>query len=192
MEKRDLNATRKALINAAEELMKGCRSPEEVTSRKIAAQARVNAAMINYCFGSKEALFYEVFLELEEEVKTCKPELVEILQSDMSPREKLIEGYYHMMTLMLNYFSMSQAVVKFCVMNKRIDMDDGTTALVKEHFKGTKSDGECMLIAYEIASAHELLALRHQEIKETCGIDLTDGEVLRRVITRNINKYLQD
>ena len=77
-------------------------------------------------------------------------------------------------------------------MNKKIDMDDGTTALVKEHFKDTKSEGECMLIAYEIASAHELLALRHQEIKETCGIDLMDKEVLRRVITRNIDKYLQD
>jgi Bacterial regulatory proteins, tetR family. len=52
MEKRDLNATRKSLINAAEELLKDCHSPEEVTSRKIAAQAGVNAAMINYCFGS--------------------------------------------------------------------------------------------------------------------------------------------
>ena len=192
MDKKNGGTTERALKEAAKKLLLSCDDLTAVTARAITKEAGVNLAMINYCFGSKEALFYEVFLELEEEVKTCKPELVEILQSDMSPREKLIEGYYHMMTLMLEYFSMSQAVVKFCVMNKRIDMDDGTTALVKEHFKDTKSEGECMLIAYEIASAHELLALRHQEIKETCGIDLTDKEVLRRVITRNIDKYLQD
>ena len=192
MDKKNSGSTEKALKEAAKKLLLSCKDWTEVTARAITSEAGVNLAMINYCFGSKEALFFEVFRDLEDEVKKCKPELAEILNSDMSPRDKIIEGYFHMMTLMLEYFSMAQAVVKFIVMNKRIDMDDGTTEMVREHFKGRKSDGECMLIAYEIASTHELLALRHQEIKETCGIDITDKTVLRKIITENVDKYLKD
>ena len=91
MEKRDLNATRKALINAAEELLKGCCSPEEVTSRKIAAQAGVNAAMINYCFGSREQLMYEVFRGLLTKARELRPELDAAMSDDLSPAQKLIE-----------------------------------------------------------------------------------------------------
>ena len=49
-----------------------------------------------------------------------------------------------------------------------------------------------MMIAYELSSVHELLVLRHEELKETCGIDLRDDEVLRRIVTENINKVLVD
>ena len=97
-----------------------------------------------------------------------------------------------MVKIMLDYFSMAQAVVKYCVLNKKFDMDDGTLTLVKQHFNGKKTDGECMLIAYEIASAHELLVLRHKEIKEACGIDLTDDKTLKRIVKRNIEKCLAD
>ena len=190
MDRKNGESTERALKDAAKKLLLSCNDWTEVTARAITKEAGVNLAMINYCFGSKEALFFEVFRELEEEVKTCKPELVEILQSDMSPKEKLVECYFHMMKLMMEYYGMSQAVVKFIVMNKRLEMDDGTTALVREHFKGSKSEGECMLIAYEIARIHELLALRYNEIKETCGIDLMDDSVIRKTISENMDKYL--
>ena len=68
----------------------------------------------------------------------------------------------------------------------------GGDAELKEHFGDKKTDGECLLIAYEIESSVELLALRHKEIKEACGIDLTDEEVLRTMIARTINKCLAE
>ena len=124
MDKKNNESTREALKCAARKLLLNCTDWTEVTARAITKEAGVNLAMINYCFGSKEALLYEVFRDLQEEVLKCKPELSEILNSDMSPKEKLIEGYFHLMKLMLDYFSMSQSVVKFCVMNKKIDLDD--------------------------------------------------------------------
>lgn len=190
MDKKSSESTRNALKYATRKLLFDCDDWTEVTARAITKEAGVNLAMINYCYGSKEALIYEVFKELQHDVLKCKPELTEILNSDLSPKEKLIEGYYEMVKLMLDYFSVSQAVVKFCVLNKRFDMDDGSCSLIKEHFNGEKTDGECALIAYEIASIHDLLVLRHDEIKETCGIDLTDDKVLRQVITDNISKFL--
>ena len=122
----------------------------KVTARAITKEAGVNLAMINYCFGSKEALIYAVFKNLQEEVKKCKPELDEILHSDMSPKEKLIEGYFQMLRLMIDYYSMSHSVVKFCVFDRALEMDDGTFTLLKEHFAGEKTDAcldimKCML-----------------------------------------------
>ena len=59
--KRDLEATRNALLNSTAKLMTDCSEPSEVTSRAIAKESGVNLAMINYCFGSREGLLYEVF-----------------------------------------------------------------------------------------------------------------------------------
>ena len=192
MEKKSGETTEQALKRAAFKLLLNCKDWSEVTTRAITKEAGVNLAMINYCFGSKDALIFEVFRDMQEQVVKCKPELLGIINSDMSPKEKLIEGAFEMMKLMLEYYSMSQAVVKFCIFNRKLEMDDGTFPLVKEHYNGTKTDGECMMIAYELSSVHELLVLRHEELKETCGIDLRDDEVLRRIVTENINKVLVD
>ena len=189
MEKKKVESTEKALIEAAKKLLLNCDDWTKVTARAITKEAGVNLAMINYCFGSKEALIYAVFNSLQDEVKKCKPELNEILHSDMSPKEKLIEGYFQMLRLMIDYYNMSHSVVKFCVFDRELDMDDGTFYLLKQHFAGKKTDGECRLLAYELASVHELMAYRYKELQEKCGIDLTDDEVLRSVITENINRY---
>ena len=192
MEKKKVESTEKALIEAAKKLLLNCDDWTKVTARAITKEAGVNLAMINYCFGSKEALIYAVFNSLQDEVKKCKPELNEILHSDMSPKEKLIEGYFQMLRLMIDYYSMSHSVVKFCVFDRALEMDDGTFTLLKEHFAGEKTDGECLLIAYEIASVHELMAYRYKELQEKCNIDLTDDEVLKKIITENINKLIKE
>lgn len=46
--KRDLEATRNALLNSTAKLMTDCSEPSEVTSRAIAKESGVNLAMINY------------------------------------------------------------------------------------------------------------------------------------------------
>ena len=192
MDRKTSESTKRALKTAACKLLLTCDEWTDVTARAITKEAGVNLAMINYCFGSKEALFFEVFKELQDNVLKCKPEIVEIIKSNRTPKDKLIEGTYQLVKLMLDYFSMSQAVVKFCVLNKKFDLNDPTITLLKEHFGDKKTDGECLLIAYEIESSVELLALRHKEIKEACGIDLTDEEVLRTMIARTINKCLAE
>ena len=189
MEKKNVESTETALIKAAKRLLLGCDDWTKVTARAITKEAGVNLAMINYCFGSKEALIYAVFEELQKEVIRCKPEIYEIVHSDMPPKQKLIEGYFQMLRLMLEYYSMSHSVVKFCVFERGLEMDDGTFYLLKQHFAGKKTDGECRLLAYEITSIHELMVYRYKELKEKCDIDLTDDEVLKRIITENMNRY---
>ena len=64
-----LNITKEKLINAAMELMDECADGSEVTSRAIAARADVKLSMINYCFGSREALLFEAFSQNENKYR---------------------------------------------------------------------------------------------------------------------------
>ena len=53
--------TKEKLLKATEKLIAGTDDPFKITSRQIASEAGMQAAMINYCFGSREKLIYEVF-----------------------------------------------------------------------------------------------------------------------------------
>ena len=90
--KRDLDKTRAALIDAAEKLMSECDDPDEVTARAITKEAGVNLAMINYCFGSREELLYEVFTKLQQNAAALDPDIGRIISGDLSPKEKLAEA----------------------------------------------------------------------------------------------------
>ena len=87
MDKRNIEATREALLQAAGRLMTACSDPSEVTSRAITKEAGVNLAMINYCFGSREALLFEVFSRLQHEAEQQNPVFRSIVQSEMPPKQ---------------------------------------------------------------------------------------------------------
>lgn len=190
MDKRNIEATRAAILEAAEKLMTECSDPSEVTSRAITKEAGVNLAMINYCFGSREALLFEVFRNIREKAQQCNPVFGEILMGSLSPKSKLTELHYEAMKMMLAHFNLTKAITKYVLMNREIGTDSGSLVFIKAHFGDRKSENECRLIAYQISSMHELAVLRHRDIREKCGIDLCDDDTLHRFVEENINRYL--
>lgn len=190
MDKRNIEATREALLNAAEKLMTECSDPSEVTSRAITKEAGVNLAMINYCFGSREALLFEVFSRFQQEAMKQNPEFHTILQSEIPPKQKLIQLHFEAMKMMFKYSKYVKAITKFVLLNRSISASRGSLPFIQAHFGERKTEKECRLIAYEISSIHELAMLRQEEIKAACGIDLTDENVLLQYITDHINMFL--
>ena len=87
--KRDLEATRNALLEAAAKLMTQCSDASEVTSRAIAKESGVNPAMINYCFGSRDGLLYEVFRKLLADVQMRDADFLRTMTSELPPKQKL-------------------------------------------------------------------------------------------------------
>ena len=191
MDKRNIEATRKALLEAAEKLMTECSEPSEVTSRAITKEAGVNLAMINYCFGSREALLMAVYEEIQEDAFKCNPSLSEIIKGELSPKEKLIEVHFQSMKMMLMHHKFAKALSKYVLLNREISGKRGSLRFIEEYFGDTKTEGECRFIAFEISSLHELAILRYEEIKKECGIDLSDDGQLRRYITEHINMFLK-
>ena len=190
--KRDLEKTKTALMDAAEKLMSECEDPADVTARAITQEAGVNLAMINYCFGSRENLIFEVFERLKTTAPKLEPAFARLLLSDLPPKEKLAEAHYHSMKLMLTNYKYCQALTRHILINRKIGDKRTSMRFIQEHYGDRKTEGECRLIAFELSSIHELAVLRHQEIKETCGIDLMDDETLRKYVYDNINRFLGD
>ena len=190
MNKRNIEHTRNALLLAAEKLMTEYDDPSKITARMLTKEAGVNLAMINYCFGSREALLFEVFDKLQSEAMNSSPSFRRILEDDKSPKEKLIEIYFHSMKLMLDNYNLARSVTKYVLMNREISAKRGSLKFIQAHFKDRKSESECRLIAYELASLHEIAVLRHEEIKNVCGIDLKNDDELKKYIRDHIDKFL--
>ena len=189
-QKRDIAATREALLRAAKELMTQCSDSDEVTSRAVAARAGVNLAMINYCFGSREVLLYEVFKQLLEDAQNASPELARAVCSELVPRERVILVHYNMMRLMLSHFNYSKAITRYILLNRTGGVGMESLPCIIEHFAGRKTEDECRLISFELSSLHELAVLRHEELKATCGLDLTDDKVLKDYVRTTTERYL--
>ncbi|MGN0604503.1 MAG: TetR/AcrR family transcriptional regulator [Oscillospiraceae bacterium] len=190
MEKRNIEATKEALLNAAEKLMTECDDPSEVTSRAITKEAGVNLAMINYCFGSREALLFEVFNKLQNEARQQNPEFDKITESEISPKEKLIMLHFEVMKMMLKHNKYVKAITKYVLLNRSISANRGSQPFIQAHFGGRKTESQCRLIAYEISSIHELAILKQDELKTVCGTDLSDEKVLLEYVTDHINMFL--
>ena len=191
MDKRNIDHTKKALLEAAEKLMTECSDPSEVTSRAITKEAGVNLAMINYCFGSREALLMAVYEEIQADAFRCNPSFAEIISGKLSPKEKLVEVHFESMKMMLKHHKFAKAISKYALLNREISGKRGSLRFIQEYFGDAKSEGECRLIAFELSSLHELAILRYEEIKKECGIDLTDDGQLRRYVTEHINMFLK-
>lgn len=192
MDKRNIEATKKALLDATAKLIAECKDPSEVTSRAITKEAGVNLAMINYCYGSREALLLAVYEEIQEDVFRCNPYFAQVLTGELSPKEKLIEVHIESMKMMLKHHKFAKVVVKYILLNRELSAKRGSLGFVMEHFNGEKSENECRLIAHEISSLHELAIIRYEELKDTCGIDLADEEQLRKYVTEHIDMFLSD
>ncbi len=188
--KRDIEATKNALLNAAEKLMTSCSNPAEVTSRAIAKESGVNLAMINYCFGSREGLLYEVFQKLLDDVHKSDMKFIEVMTSNLPPKRKLAELHYKMMKLMLENYSYSQAVTKYILFNRNEDFGMESLPFIAEYYAGRKSIEECRLIAFELTSIHELAVLRYEAIKKLCNIDLTNDVELKQYVFQNVKRFL--
>ena len=188
--KRDLDKTRQALIDAAEKLITSCSDPAEVTSRAITQEAGVNIAMINYCFGSREQLLFEVLERVSKKAQDTVPSLSMLKDAGVSPKHKLAEIHFQTMKMMLENFKLCSALTKYVLINRKIGDKRTSVAFIQQHFGDRKTEGECRMIAFELSILHELAVLHHQEIRDDCGIDLLNDDVLRRYVYENVDRFL--
>ena len=188
--KRDIERTKKQLLEAAEKLMTDCDDPSEVTSRAITEAAGVNLAMINYCFGSREKLLAEVFSQLLNKAAAADKRFSEVMSSQLSPREKLIELHVFMMSLMLKNMDIAKAVTRYILLERDLQTGMESLPFVMAHYGVQKSEAECRLLTFQLTSLNELAVLKYEELRQNADTDLADEEQLRRFVTDNISRFL--
>ena len=183
--------TKDKLLKATEKLMEGADDPFKITSRQIASEAGMQAAMINYCFGSREKLIYEVFQRKYKE--TLKNNKIErIIASDLSPKEKLKKLHFIVAGFLIKEYQITKAITNLVLFERDLSVDSFSFAYVKEHFKGKKTDAECRLIAYELSTMMQLIIFRKDDFRDHMGIDLSKPGQLKHYIEMRIDLLLPE
>ena len=186
-----LQLTKDKLLDATFELMEEAQDPMAVTSREIAARAEVKPAMINYCFGSREQLIYEVFQK--QYLNFLKDRNVEsIINSDLLPKEVLKKLHFAVADCLTKNHKFTQAITGFVLFKRDLGKESFSFNYVKKHFEGRKTDAECKLIAYELSTMMQLIIYRKDDIKRDFGIDLDNEEQLRHYIDMRVDLLLSE
>ena len=192
MEKeKKLNITKEKLINAAAELICEGADGSDATTRAIAKRAGVQLAMINYCFKSREALLYEVFLRNGQKYRDSL-KISEILRSELPPKEKLRKMHYIAAEYFVKEYKITRAVMGYVLLHRDLSEEQSSLPFVKAHFAGRKTDEECKIIAYELSSMIQLIIFRLDDFRELSGMDLRDKRQLHRLIDMRIDALLGD
>lgn len=184
-----LAATKEKLINAASELMQSSTDGSEVTSRAVAEKAGVRLSMINYCFGSKEAMLFEAFSRNEKAYRE-NPQVQSIISSEESPKEKLKKLHLAAAEFLISRYKFTKAITGYVLLHRDLSREQASLPFVMAHFDGNKSERECKLIAYELSSMMQLVIYRLDDIKEYTGLDLRDKEQLKDYIDMRIDLLL--
>ena len=186
-----LQITKDKLIKATFKLMEDSSDPLNVTSRQIAAAADVNPSMINYCFGSRENLIYQVF-QTQYLSFLNDDEVQKILKSDLSPKEILKKLHFIVADILVHNFKFTKAITPFVLFKRDLSKESFSFPYVYKHYNGSKSESECKLIAYEMSTMMQLLVFRKDELKESFNIDLDNRNELKRYIDLRIDLLLRD
>ena len=183
--------TKEKLIAATEKLIANCDDPFKVTSRQIAEESGMQAAMINYCFGSREKLIYEVFHRYYK-AALHDANVEKILTSNISPKDKLKKLHYLVAKFLIDNHKLTVAITNLILFKRDLSEESVSFGFIKEHFKGTKTDAECRLIAYELSTMMQLIIYRKDDIRSGMGIDLDKDKQLKHYIDMRVDLLLPE
>ena len=186
--------TRQKLLDAVDSLITDSEDPIKVTSRQIAAVSGVQPAMINYCFGSRERLIYEVFLR-KYEAALSDAKVQKIVESSLSPKDKLKKLHFVIASFLVKNYSFTKAITSFILFERDLSKEQFSYGLVKAHYAGKtgkdkKTDTECRMIAYELSTMLQLVLYRYEDIRDYLGLDLEDPKKLRKYIDMRVDLLL--
>lgn len=183
--------TKEKLLAATDKLIEGCDDPFKITSRQIAQEAGMQAAMINYCFGSREKLIHEVF-HRKYKLALQDKDISKIVTSSLSPKDKLKKLHYLVSHFMVENHKLTRAITSLILFGRDLSEESFSFSYVKEHFKGTKTDKECRLIAYELSAMMQLIIYRKDDIARDMGIDISKDKQLKHYIDLRIDLLLPE
>ena len=184
-----LNITKAKLIDATFALMEELDDPLNVTSRQIADRAGAKPSMINYCFGSRENLIYQTFLQQYMSFLKDK-EIEKLIASDLAPKDLLKKLHFAVAKCLIENPKFTKAITGHVLFNRDLSQESFSFPYVKKHYAGSKTDKECRLIAYELSAMMQLIVFRKDDIRESFGINLDNDKELQKYIDMRVDLLL--
>lgn len=186
-----LQITKNKLLDSTIKLMEHKSNPLKVTSREIAREAECNASMINYCFGSRENLIYNVFQKLYVSYQSSA-KMDSLKEQELTPKEFLKEAYYHGAIFLTKNYNFAQAIGSYVLLKRDLSGDSFSYEYVYKHYNGKRTKEECKLIAYELSAMMQLIVCRKADVKNYLGIDIDNEDELRKLINMRVDLLLAE
>jgi len=181
-----LQITKDKLLKATTVLMEQSDDPLLVTSREIAKAADVKPSMINYCFGSRENLIYNVFQNLYMSFLNDSY-IQDLIKSDLSPKDLLKELHFIVAKCLVSNFKFTKAITGFVLFKRDLSQESFSFPYVMKHYNGRKTEAECKLIAYELSTMMQLIIFRKEDIHKDFGINLDNEDELKKYISLRVD-----
>lgn len=175
------------LLKATIELLEETKQPEKVTSRQIAARAGVNLAMINYYFGSKEALTSQAVSKIMDVTAGIFQSPAD---SSESPKERLRHIFRKICQIVVKYQRYTKLYVPRLLLEDEITLPQFVLPEIRAHFDNQKSETECRIIAYQIVSFLQLVFYRADAFTNYAGINLSKEDAINSFIDWELEQFL--
>ncbi len=162
------------LLEATVQLLQEREDPMSITSRDIGGKAGVNPALINYYYGSKNALLMKSIYEIMETTKESV-----LSEKELPAKERLRKYLICMGNDMIRYEKLVRVVVPDVVLTMPLG-DEEVLKMVREHYAGRISEPECRLKALMLIDILMILYYRKDEAGEYLGLDFSDLEEIQK------------
>lgn len=177
------------LIQATIKLLRESENPDKITARQIVAQAKVNLAMINYYFRSKNELLNIAVGRIWEDRAN---EMKVLYDMPILPKEKLIRFLDKMMEIAEEYADIVKPAISYAVLEGDFEPYNYLLPIIRECYRYKKTDEECRLATFQMITTFQLIFLRSKQVSEFIGMDLTVKEQKDKLIQMVVGLYFDD
>lgn len=179
--------TKEQLISATIKLLLTSNDVTQITARQIIAEARINLAMINYCFKSKEALMN---IAIGRIISNSANSFMTVNDNRITPKERLRRMLYNLCEITVSYSQFTKISIPYILLQGEITQALDVLPIIKEHFCNKKNDVECRIIAYQMVSFMQLIFLRSEDFLKYSGINIFNAEQRNKFIDMQLNLFL--
>lgn len=176
------------LLKATEELLLEMESPDEITTRQIAAKAGTNVAMINYCFQSKDELLNDAIGHIIQDSAEIKRNAND---TGIPAINRLWNMLWELCELVLKFRKFTKLSIPYLLLQSDIETPLYILPLVREHFVSEKSEEECRVIAYQLISFIQLVFYRSEAFSRYSGINILEPAEAERLLETEFRLLLK-
>ncbi|MEL7658342.1 MAG: TetR/AcrR family transcriptional regulator [Bacillota bacterium] len=179
--------TKKMLLNTTIELLHSSGTPEEITARQIAAKAEVNLALINYYYGSKEALINQA---IDHILQIAAADWKNTDDDTLPPKERIKQMLINLSDIVFKYSNFTKHSIRYEIQENEITLPYYILPFIKSYYGNKKSEFELKLIAFQLIATLQLIFLKSDEFFRYSGENISDKKNRDEIIKMQIDLIL--
>lgn len=182
------NEMRAKLIETVKHLLSETDDPTALTSRIIGAAANANPSVINYYFGSKDAL---ISTAIEEQIADMAERLRSTPPDGAPALKRLRTMLWELTEQVMRYQPFTHTAMSYTLLHGSIETPHYILPLIREHFGGQKDETECRVLAHALLSYLVLLYFREDAFAQYAGINLHKQEERKKLLDMLLHLFFE-